>query len=201
MIDRTAYLDRIRQAWVNTDDADQRLADLEVDPARFRAIIDGTQKATSLDLALIATAFRVTVMWILTAEQPRAGFPAAITCAVPNGDDFPAACSEPAGHDGAHGGPIIVDGVHVGGAGWDEAQPGTRVQPAPTPEELRERFDTIRAQMAAPLPTTQEITAGSVEDRAMAVRVREVRPGVPLHYAYATLQALREIQRHDGGGA
>ncbi|MEU6342194.1 hypothetical protein ABZ883_14780 [Streptomyces sp. NPDC046977] len=69
------YLARVRQAWANTDDSGERLAELDMDPHRFKAIIDGQQRATSLDLAVMASAFRVTVDWLLAGERPRFGLP------------------------------------------------------------------------------------------------------------------------------
>lgn len=58
-------LARIRAAWVDTDDADVRLAELDMPPERFREIIEGARRPSSLDLALLATAFRVTVEWLI----------------------------------------------------------------------------------------------------------------------------------------
>jgi hypothetical protein len=69
--DPSPFLPRIRQAWVNTDDASDRLAALNADPERFRRIIDGQQRPNTLDLALIATACRVTVDWLISGTEPR----------------------------------------------------------------------------------------------------------------------------------
>jgi hypothetical protein len=66
----TPLLARIRQAWVNTDDAPARLTEVHMSPPRFLEIIRGQREPTSLDLALMATAFRVTVQW-LTDYQPQ----------------------------------------------------------------------------------------------------------------------------------
>lgn len=62
---RSPYLDRIRQAWVHTDDADTQLAATGMSSERFRAIIEGRRHPSSLDLALLATAFRTTVDWLI----------------------------------------------------------------------------------------------------------------------------------------
>jgi hypothetical protein len=67
-LERSPYLSRIRQALANADDAADRFAANGMDPERFRLIIEGQQRPTSLDLALIADACRVTVGW-LTANH------------------------------------------------------------------------------------------------------------------------------------
>jgi hypothetical protein len=69
--DPSPFLPRIRQAWVATDDAGDRLAALNADPERFRRIVDGQQRPNTLDLALIATACRVTVDWLISGKEPR----------------------------------------------------------------------------------------------------------------------------------
>jgi hypothetical protein len=63
------YLGRIRQAWVATDDADERLAELDMDPDRFREIIQGTLRPNTLDMALMATAFRTSVEWLADVKR------------------------------------------------------------------------------------------------------------------------------------
>ncbi|MFJ4847566.1 hypothetical protein [Streptomyces sp. NPDC088733] len=74
MTEQSRYLPRIRQAWANTDDSGERLAAVDMDPHRFKAIIDGAQRPTSTDLAVIATAFGVTVDWLGGGPEPRLGF-------------------------------------------------------------------------------------------------------------------------------
>ena len=69
--DRAATLTRIRQAWVALDDAGDRLAAVGMAEDRWRQIIEGERRPTSLDLALIATAFGVTVDWLLTGTERR----------------------------------------------------------------------------------------------------------------------------------
>ncbi|NUU26026.1 MAG: hypothetical protein HOV68_31685 [Streptomycetaceae bacterium] len=69
-----------------------------------------------------------------------------------------------------------------------------------TPEQLADRFETIRralAVVAADRPTPEQTAEWDAADKAMAQRIRAALPGVPLHHAYAVLQALRVTQRLD----
>lgn len=64
--DQAATLARIRQAWIALDYAGDRLAAVGMDHARWRQIVDGERRPTSLDFALIAEAFEKTVDWLLS---------------------------------------------------------------------------------------------------------------------------------------
>lgn len=63
--------------------------------------------------------------------------------------------------------------------------------------EMATRLEGIQRVMAAPLPSAEELMAGKAEDRAMAERICAARPGIPLHHAFATLEALRTMRRLD----
>jgi hypothetical protein len=65
------FLPRIRQACVNAEDVTHRFAEVGMDPARLRAIINGDLRPNTLDMALIATACRTTVDWLLGGDPPR----------------------------------------------------------------------------------------------------------------------------------
>ncbi|MFJ7269377.1 hypothetical protein ACIQV3_22495 [Streptomyces sp. NPDC099050] len=67
--------------------------------------------------------------------------------------------------------------------------------PAEEHADLVERFIELQKQMAAPLPTAEELAAWAAEDRAMVPKVRAIRPGVPAHHVFAVLQALHVINR------
>lgn len=60
-----------------------------------------------------------------------------------------------------------------------------------------QRLAALQRAMAAPLPSPGEIAAGQAEDKAMAERIHQGRPGVPLHHAYAVLDSLRTLRRLD----
>lgn len=71
-------------------------------------------------------------------------------------------------------------------------------------DALADRFEAIRRAMAvvaADRPTPEQITEWNTADREMAQRIRAALPGVPLHHAYAVLQALRVTQRLDAAAA
>ncbi|MFJ3289952.1 hypothetical protein ACIPMW_32290 [Streptomyces sp. NPDC086669] len=50
-------------------------------------------------------------------------------------------------------------------------------------------------------PTPEQIAEWNTADKEMAQKVRAVLPGVPLHHAYAVLQAARTFQRLDTAAA
>ncbi|MBB4922206.1 hypothetical protein [Kitasatospora kifunensis] len=71
----------------------------------------------------------------------------------------------------------------------------TEIKFGKTVAEIAARLEGLQRAMAAPLPSAEELAAGKAEDRAMAERIHRARPGVPLHHAFAVLEALRVIQR------
>lgn len=60
--------------------------------------------------------------------------------------------------------------------------------------DLTTRLAELDRQRAVPLPTPEQLRAWDVEDRAQAVRIHTLRPGVPTHHAFAVLQTLRMIR-------
>jgi hypothetical protein len=73
-----------------------------------------------------------------------------------------------------------------------------------TTDALADRFEAIRRAMAvvaADRPTPEQIAEWNAADREMAQRIRAALPGVPLHHAYAVLQALRATQRLEAAAA
>lgn len=71
---------------------------------------------------------------------------------------------------------------------------------ADTTPELADRLESIRRAMAvvaADRPTPEQIAEWNTADKEMAQRIRAALPGVPLHHAYAVLQALRVTERLD----
>ena len=50
-------------------------------------------------------------------------------------------------------------------------------------------------------PTPEQIAEWNTADKEMAQKVRAALPGVPLHHAYAVLQAVRTFQRLDAAAA
>jgi hypothetical protein len=66
--------------------------------------------------------------------------------------------------------------------------------------DLAAQLETIRRQMAAVAadrPTPEQVAEWNAADKAMAQRIHAALPGVPLHHAYAVLQALRTVQQLD----
>jgi len=61
-------LARIRQAWVDAEDGWDRLAAVGMDGDRWRQILYGGRRASSLDCALVAEAFGVSVDWVLYGD-------------------------------------------------------------------------------------------------------------------------------------
>jgi hypothetical protein len=72
------------------------------------------------------------------------------------------------------------------------------------PTDLAAGLESIRRALtvvAADRPTPEQIAEWNAADKAMAQRIRVAVPGVPLHHAYAVLQALRVTQRLDAAAA
>lgn len=68
-------------------------------------------------------------------------------------------------------------------------------------DNLNERLAAVQRAMAAPLPSPAELAAWAAEDKAMAERIHQVRPGVPLHHVYAVLESLRAVLLVDAATA
>jgi hypothetical protein len=64
-------------------------------------------------------------------------------------------------------------------------------------ETIRRALDAV----ANDRPTPDQIAEWNAADKEMAQRVRAALPGVPLHHAYAVLQAVRVMQRLDAAAA
>lgn len=72
------------------------------------------------------------------------------------------------------------------------------------PQTAAESLESIRralAVVAADRPTPEQIAEWNTADKEMAQRIRAALPGVPLHHAYAVLQASRVTQRLDVAAA
>lgn len=93
--------------------------------------------------------------------------------------------------DGPCGASPALDGSQ-GDTGRDRA-PGGQQEAA----DLAARLDALKARMARPQPSPEQIAAWDAEDQALIPRIRAVMPGVPAHHVLAVLQALRAIRWGD----
>jgi hypothetical protein len=167
------FLPRIRQAWANTNDSDQRFSDLGMDPDRLRRIIAGQQRPNTLDMALIAEACRTTVDWLISGKEPR--------LTARTAPDNPAAEGKP-NADNLNSGPPnasrldICELPHQTIAEEDDCQ---RRQAAGGDDQLRDRYAAaIAADDGHPWNTLCAETQGSYLDNAdavMAVRDRRMQ--------------------------
>lgn len=62
---------RLLLVWTDAEDAWDRLAAAGMPEERWREVLYGEQRVSSLDLALVAEAFGVTVEWLLSGTEPR----------------------------------------------------------------------------------------------------------------------------------